>query len=697
MEELSRLLQEETDKSSRYRLLREQASDGIAIYDLKGNVVEANSRACEMLGYTLDEVLGLNLATDIICPEDLARSPIKFEDLRTGRIIVSERLLRRKDGSVLQVEASSKLLLDGGGIQVIIRDITERKQVEEALRASEARFRAVFESAMDAILVVDDDGRYIDANPAALELIGRTHEELSDASIISLVPPDRLDEVQHFSDQLSTYGAVSSEFQIMRPEGQIRDIEFAVKRHFLPGYHLIIVRDITERKMLQEQLAHQAFHDSLTNLPNRALFMDRLPQALARSERRGDFVAVLFLDLDDFKVINDSLGHKAGDQMLIEVGRRLLSSVRAGDSVARLGGDEFTILLEDMTDISEATVVAERIAEQLRAPFHLEGHEVFVTTSIGIATSTLGHNTPEALLRNADIAMYEAKAKGKAIYKVFDQSMNSRAWERLQLEIDLRRAIESEEFKVYYQPVVRLDTGQIAEVEALVRWDHPQRNLVAPMEFIPFAEETGLILPIGHWVLDEACKQVKAWQAQYPLDPPLMLSVNLSARQFKHHNLVEDIAGALNKSGLEPRCLKLEITESAALEAVDSTSVTLHELKVLGIQLAIDDFGTGYSALSYLKRYTVDTLKLDRSFIKGLGRDPEDTAIVRAILAFAEALNLSVTAEGIETSEQCAHLRALGCHYGQGFYFSKPIPPEDVTALLAIPIEQMALVMGKSH
>jgi diguanylate cyclase (GGDEF)-like protein len=468
----------------------------------------------------------------------------------------------------------------------------------------------------------------------------------------------------------------------MRPEGQIRDVEFAVKRHFLPGYHLVIMRDITELKMLQEQLAHQAFHDSLTNLPNRALFMDRLPQALARSERRGDFVAVLFLDLDDFKVINDSLGHKAGDQMLIEVGHRLLSSVRAGDSVARLGGDEFTILLEDMADISEATMVAERIAEQLRAPFHLEGHEVFVTTSIGIATSTLGHNTPEALLRNADIAMYEAKAKGKAIYKVFDQSMNSRAWERLQLEIDLRRAIESEEFKVYYQPVVRLDTGQIAEVEALVRWDHPQRNLVAPMEFIPFAEETGLILPIGHWVLDEACKQVKAWQTQYPLDPPLMLSVNLSARQFKHHHLVEDIASALNKSGLEPHCLKLEITETAALDGVESTIATLHELKDLGIQLAIDDFGTGYSALSYLKRYTVDTLKLDRSFIKGLGRDPEDTAIVRAILAFAEALNLNVTAEGIETSEQCAYLKALGCQYGQGFYFSKPIPPEDVAALL---------------
>jgi diguanylate cyclase (GGDEF)-like protein len=392
---------------------------------------------------------------------------------------------------------------------------------------------------------------------------------------------------------------------------------------------------------------------------------------------------VVFLDLDDFKVINDSLGHKAGDRLLIEVGNRLRQSVRSTDSVARFGGDEFTLLLEDIGGVPRATEVADRIAKRLSAPFRLEGHEVFVTTSIGIALSSSGEGSPEDMVRNADVAMYEAKGGGKARYKIFDQSMDTRAWERLQTEIHLRRAIEREEFVLHYQPVINLDTGQIAEVEALVRWQHPSRGLVPPVDFIPLAEQTGLIIPIGLWVLEESCRQVKQWQTDLNLGTLLKLSVNISAKQFKHPRLVEDIARVLRNTGLDPSCLKLEITESATLEDVDSARATLHELKDLGIHLAIDDFGIGYSALNYLKSYPVDTLKLDRTFINGLGKDEEDTAIVRAVLAFAKALNLSVTAEGIETKEQWKQLQLLECECGQGFYFSRPIPPRDLRTLLA--------------
>ncbi len=431
------------------------------------------------------------------------------------------------------------------------------------------------------------------------------------------------------------------------------------------------------------KLTYQAFHDPLTSLPNRPLFEDRLQHALVRAKRSQDGIAVLFLDLDNFKLINDSFGHKAGDQLLIAVGQRLEACLRNDDTLARLGGDEFTILLENILSMEEATAIAKRIAEQLEAPFSLEGHEIFVTASIGIAIGALTQDRPEDFLRNADAAMYEVKKSGKAHHQVFNLNMASQARQQLILEAELRRAIEHEEFRVYYQPVVQLDTGKIVELEALVRWQHPQRGLVQPLEFISLAEETGLIIPIGQWVFQSACQQLQEWHLKYPSDPPLIMSVNLSTKQFQQPQIAEKIAITLQEYNLEPYCLKMEITESILLKNTAVNLDIMQRLKDLGVHLAIDDFGTGFSALNYLKQFPIDTLKIDRAFTNGLGGNVQDTAIVHAIVAFAKALNLSITAEGIETVDQLALLQELKCDRGQGYYFAEPLTSEALSQLLA--------------
>lgn len=429
------------------------------------------------------------------------------------------------------------------------------------------------------------------------------------------------------------------------------------------------------------ELSWRAFHDPLTNLPNRALFLNQLEQVLLTLGKQQSSLAVLFLDLDGFKVINDSLGHKAGDELLIAVSQRLKSCLRSTDIVARLGGDEFIILVKEISNQTEVTSVAERIIEQLQTPFTIQGREVFISSSIGITLNTSGYERSDDLMRNADAAMYDAKKRGKSRYAIFQPDMDSRAFERLQLATDLRRAIEREEFRLYYQPVVQLDNGKIVEVEALVRWEHPRIGLISPSKFIPLAEETGLILPIGEWVLRTACQQARSWQLQHPSDP-LIVGVNLSPKQFQQPQLVETIAQILDETNLSPRHLKLEITESMMMEQGDTTISTLLRLKNLGIRLAIDDFGTGFSALSYLKRFPVDTLKIDGSFIKGLGHNREDTAIVHAVIAFAKALHLSVTAEVVESAEQLAQLRLVGCDRAQGYYFSEPIAADAVKQLI---------------
>jgi diguanylate cyclase (GGDEF)-like protein len=442
-------------------------------------------------------------------------------------------------------------------------------------------------------------------------------------------------------------------------------------------------REVDERARAEAELARLAFHDSLTGLPNRALFLDRLRHALDRAHRSRRGVAVMFLDLDNFKVVNDSLGHEAGDRLLTIVAERLRETLRDGDTVARFGGDEFTILLEGIGGERDAVAAAERVSAAFGARIRLEGTELVPRFSIGIAVAAPGRDRPDHLLRKADLALYRAKARGKGRVEVFDEHMQIDALDRLTIEADLRRALDRGELRVHYQPIVDLACGEVDGVEALVRWDHPQRGLMSPADFIPVAEETGLILPLGRWVLKQACTQVRAWRQAHPGSPPVQLSVNMSARQVQHPRVVEDVAAALLASGLEPARLTLEITESVLMQDTDDAAATLRRVTDLGARLAIDDFGTGYSSLAYLKRFPVEALKIDRSFVDGLGTDQNDTSIVRSVIALAKSLDLAVTAEGVESSEQAEHLRALGCDRAQGYYFARPLPADQIEPLLA--------------
>jgi diguanylate cyclase (GGDEF)-like protein/PAS domain S-box-containing protein len=458
-----------------------------------------------------------------------------------------------------------------------------------------------------------------------------------------------------------------------------------VKERDADSVHLIFqTQDITDRKRAEEQLLHDAFHDALTGLPNRSLFIDHLKLAIARRQRdlEQNF-AVFFLDLDRFKVINDSLGHMLGDQLLVGIARRLEMCLRPGDTVARVGGDEFTILLEGVKDEAEAITVAERIQKELALPFYLSGREVFTTASLGIAPGSTDYALPEEVLRDADTAMYRAKSLGKARHEVFDKEMHAVAMNLLQMETDLRGACERGEFFVQYQPIVSLDDFGVRGFEALVRWHHPERGVISPMDFIPVAEESGQVVVIGQWALHEACRQMQRWQERFPSDPPLFISVNLSGRQFAQPDLIEQVTSILGETGLDPKSLKLEITESVVMENIDTATEMLRQLRALGVQLSIDDFGTGYSSLSYLHRFPIDTLKVDRSFVMRMADNNENIEIVRTILMLAQNLGMDVVAEGVETREQLALLRKLGCEYGQGFLFSKPADADGAEQIVA--------------
>jgi diguanylate cyclase (GGDEF)-like protein len=440
--------------------------------------------------------------------------------------------------------------------------------------------------------------------------------------------------------------------------------------------------DVTDRKSLEDQLTHQALHDPLTKIANRGLFRNRVDHALAKLPRTNTSLAVLFLDLDNFKAINDSLGHAAGDKLLFSVAERLQDCLRTTDTAARLGGDEFAVLVESVNRSNEAVVIAERILSVFHQPFLIEGKEVYVGTSIGIAASSDMTSTSEDLLRNADMAMYRAKNQGKGTYVVFEPHMHEALMERIELEEDLRRGIDAQEFTVHYQPILDLNSNRMLGMEALVRWVHPKHGLLAPMTFIPLAEETNLIVPLGDWILSEACRQVQEWRDEYGSEFDVSVTVNISIRQFQQKELVEMVTRALENSGLPPRSLVLEITESFMMQDTEVTIAKLHDLKNLGVRLAIDDFGTGYSSLSYLQRFPIDILKIDKSFIDKLGQGSEGSAVARAIIMMGDSLNLKTIAEGIEHPEQIDALQNLGCEAGQGFHFAKPLTKEDMDTFL---------------
>jgi diguanylate cyclase (GGDEF)-like protein/PAS domain S-box-containing protein len=563
-------------------------------------------------------------------------------------------------------------------------DVTERKLAEQALRENERRLRDILDNVQLVALLLDCQGEVTYANEYLLGLLGAEAEQVLGASWFdSFVAEGVREELKRaFLDNIGT-GMIQphQEYEVLTGHGDRRLVSW--NHTVLHDFEGRVVgtaslgSDITERRRVESQLLHDAFHDALTGLPNRALFLDRLGNALARAQRGRHHFAVLFLDLDRFKLVNDSLGHLVGDGLLVEMSRVLARAVRPGDTVARLGGDEFTILLDDVVDPDEATRVAQRIQEALATPFDLEGKEVFATASIGIAFSNAGYARPEDVLRDADTAMYQAKASGKARHQVFDASMHSRAMRLLELENDLRRAVERDAFILHFQPVVQIDDGHIVAFEALVRWDHSQRGLVAPAEFISLAEETGLIDAIGRWALREACLTRQSWRQNQPLS----VNVNLSSRQLSQPDLVGSVAEVLRETGLAPEHLTLEITETAVMQSPESAVGLLRGLKELGARVCIDDFGTGYSSLNYLLRLPADVLKIDRSFVSALGRDERNDKILAAIVSLGGSLGLAVVAEGVETEEQRSRLEALGCPYAQGYLFSRPV---DATSALAL-------------
>jgi diguanylate cyclase (GGDEF)-like protein len=446
-----------------------------------------------------------------------------------------------------------------------------------------------------------------------------------------------------------------------------------------------VLANAVERRRAEQRTQHEALHDALTGLPNRNLFLDRLQHALSVAARRQTVIAVLFLDLDQFKLVNDSLGHAAGDELLAAVAPRLEQALRPGDTVARFGGDEFAVLAEDVGDGRGATRIAERIAEALARPFILRDREHFVSASIGISIGT-GTEEPEALIRDADSALYRAKEHGRGGYEMFDEVMRSRVIEHMQMENDLRRAIQREEFTLHYQPVVRLSDGSIASMEALLRWDHPERGLIGPLNFIPAAEESRLIVPIGRWVIEQACRQAAAWQQLQPDAAPVGVAVNLSARQLADPELIPHVEGSIRANGIDPASLWLELTESTILDDTAYVASTLGSLKRLGVRLVLDDFGVGFSSLGYLKQLPLSMVKLDRSFVENVTDNPHDAAIVRAVSDMAETIGIGVVAEGVETEEQVRVARALGCGYAQGYHFAEPVPPSEIERLIGAPL-----------
>jgi diguanylate cyclase (GGDEF)-like protein/PAS domain S-box-containing protein len=575
------------------------------------------------------------------------------------------------------------LLRLSGLVGQLSRTLTRTRKAETERKRTEERFTSLVQNSSDLVTVTDASGTITYMSPAVRSMLGHQPEDLIGKQLVTLMHHDDMPALRPVYREMVEHSASQPtrlEYRWRHRDGSYRDVDVTFSNLLRePSVEGIVLntRDVTERKALEAQLAHQAFHDPLTDLANRELFRDRVEHALAR--RHGQPLAVLFLDVDDFKKVNDRLGHSAGDKLLLSVADRIRHCLREGDTAARLGGDEFGVLLEDTRD---ASIVAERIRHAVGEPMSIDSHDACVTVSIGISMSSLGQGSADELLRNADVAMYAAKNRGKSRFEMFEPDMHVTAVRRLELEAGLRRALERDEFRVQYQPIVELASGGIAGVEALVRWAHPERGLLAPGEFIALAEQNGLIVPLGRWVLEQACSQARAWQRECPSEPPIYISVNLSAEQLTAPELIEDVTNALARSGLPAETLMLEITESVLMRDGEAAVARLEELRDIGVKLAIDDFGTGFSSLSYLQRFPLDVVKVAKPFVDEMNVRANGAALVRGIIELARTLDHDVIAEGVESCAQAELLNAMGCRFAQGYYFARPQGTSQVRELL---------------
>jgi diguanylate cyclase (GGDEF)-like protein/PAS domain S-box-containing protein len=676
-----------------FRALTQNSSDVVTLLRAVGTIRYQSPSVERILGYRPEETVGDNVF-DYVHPDDRERVEMAFAEglvdpLRRPSV---EYRFRHKDGFWVWLESVGTNLLGDPGVGEYVvnsRDVTGRKEAEASLREAEERYRTMLEAQTELICRFLPDLTLTFVNEAYGRYFGQLPEDLVGSSFLEHIP---IEDRAHYKEPLLQLGQKNPtrtvEHRVAMPDGEVRwqqwnDTAIVDENGRIVEYQSV-GRDVTERKILEEQLEHRAFYDSLTDLANRQLYLDRLKQALGGTRRRPKRkVGVLFMDLDNFKIVNDSLGHEVGDRIIRAVAERLKECLRPEDTLARFGGDEFTVLIEDLGEPADAMRVAERLMVALREPFVFAGQELFVRPSIGIALGTSRTKSPEELLRDADTAMYRAKAEGLG-YRVFEPVMYEQALRRLRMENELRRAIDSEEFVVRYQPIVDLRPEEgVWGVEALVRWQHPERGLLDPKEFVPAAEESGVVVPMGERVLKQACEQAKEWQERYPHLPPLVMAVNLSARQLQRPDLPETIKRVLRETGLEAGRLSLDITETEYIKALERNNPTLDGLKRLGIGVSIDDFGVGYSSLSYLKRLPADAIKIDKSFVRGLGEEVEDTAIVRMMIELAHTLGMKIIAEGVETEEQVALLEQMGCDMGQGYHFARPLPPEKVPEFLA--------------
>ncbi|MFL5419211.1 MAG: EAL domain-containing protein [Myxococcales bacterium] len=680
----------------RFRALVEQSIVGIFLIQ-DGKVVYANPKFAEIYGYRQEDFLHggipieeLTYEPDVPAVRDLVRRELAGEAVG----LLETYRGKRKDGTAIEVEAHGALTELSGRPAVIgtLLDVTERRRTERALRDSEERYALAARGANDGLWDWDLVANRVYLSPRWKAMLGLGEGDIggNPEGWLGRVHPDdhaRLtaDIAAHVEGRSAH---LESEIRIRHADGTWRTMlvrgaavrDASGKATRMAGSQT----DITDRKRAEEKLLHDALHDGLTGLPNRALFMDRVGQAMAFQARRSDYrFAVLMLDVDRFKTVNESLGHAMGDRLLASVAKRVWRCVRPGDTVARLSGDEFAVLLEDYAVAEEPRRVADRIIAEMAAPHDLGGTEVFTSASVGVAVGRPELAKPEDLLRDADVALYRAKDLGRSRYVVYHPSMRTRAREQLQFETDLRRALGRNELRVVFQPIVSLTTGLPTGCEALVEWQHPGRGRIPPSDFIPMAEETGLILPIGNWVLRESCKQVKAWAGRCEAGPTPTVSVNLSARQLLHAELVDQVRAAISDAGIVPGQLRLEVTESVIMENAGPASLLLAQIKALGVHLLLDDFGTGYSSLSYLHNFRFDTLKIDRSFVSRIDTAQKNVEIVRTILSLSRALGMTAVAEGVETEGQVAQLQMLKCDSAQGFYFSRGLEGQLFAAMLS--------------